>query len=498
SITDPINKREAIADGCISENNTIQQNSPWFCEYTKRATGFIKIGDLASNRYIDESDSGSGSTEGGGESSGGEDGDENDGVESSANNENKNSGSIGSCRKPNCSGEGQTYSETIGRCVCQPGWTLSSEDSKCYKQCSALSGEGYIEHLGVNNTDINAYEDIPITNHSTNITLECINNYTSNDINNNLPAIYCDEGEWKWRNNSPKCHFSGSKIFEHTGSVQEFVLNFPVGTELTFAVWGGQGGSGSVASDKEGGHNGGKGGFSKGIYTVTDSNINSTLYVYVGGVGSVSKAYSASYTLFHGGGWNGGGDGGVQANHVISGGGGGGASDIRVSKTDTLTGKSNDPRLIVAGGGGGKSCGNGGDGGVGGGGNGGGQNGGDGAETAEGRGGHGGLINKGGGGSIYDIDPKKYGSGGLGLGGGATRKAGDTPYTYNRCPGGGGGGWYGGGGGGGEHSGDGEAGGGGGSGYCNGAQLGSCSGASGQNEGNGIVKICWGSDNSCN
>ena len=109
--------------------------------------------------------------------------------------------------------------------------------------------------------------------------------------------------------------------------------------------WGARGGSGltnnSVANSQ------GKGGYSKGVISITTSQ---TFYVYVGDVGTNGKK---STTVD--GGWNGGGQGCPDGQDDEAAGGGGGATDIRV-----VDGSWNDvaslcSRIMVAGGGGGGS-----------------------------------------------------------------------------------------------------------------------------------------------
>lgn len=111
--------------------------------------------------------------------------------------------------------------------------------------------------------------------------------------------------------------------FIYTGAVQTYKI--PYDGYYIVECWGAQGGN-----------NGGLGGYSKGTIKLTKDQ---TIYVYVGGQGSV------------GGGWNGGGNGGYLASIYRQGYGGGGASDVR--KSALLA-----DRLIVAAGGGGTGGGN--------------------------------------------------------------------------------------------------------------------------------------------
>lgn len=126
-------------------------------------------------------------------------------------------------------------------------------------------------------------------------------------------------------------------------------ITLPKGT-YKLECWGAQGGSSSY-------HNttGGKGGYSTGVYTITN---NTTLYLYTGGMGN-----TGSVSVY--GGYNGGG--GVTSDYNYGGtdnhlGTGGGASDISLvggeCSLDSYyryirTTDSYNNRIIVAGGGGG-------------------------------------------------------------------------------------------------------------------------------------------------
>lgn len=142
--------------------------------------------------------------------------------------------------------------------------------------------------------------------------------------------------------------------FSYTGTVQTKTLK--AGTYM-LEVWGAQGGSSTYH-----GLPGGKGGYSKGILTISEQT---TVYIYVGGQGN-----TGSYNVK--GGWNGGGgvtnsyNSGGDGNHL---GTGGGASDISLIGGEcTLDGynryvrsaDSYNGRIIVAGGGGGSESGQGG------------------------------------------------------------------------------------------------------------------------------------------
>lgn len=121
--------------------------------------------------------------------------------------------------------------------------------------------------------------------------------------------------------------------FDYTGAVQSITL--PKGT-YKLECWGAQGGYSSSNSGIEVGM-GGKGGYSVGTITL---NQKTPIYIYAGGVGSISGNGKAD------GGFPNGGS--SWASYTSEGaGGGGGSSDIRIG-TNSLH-----ARVIVAGGGGG-------------------------------------------------------------------------------------------------------------------------------------------------
>lgn len=189
--------------------------------------------------------------------------------------------------------------------------------------------------------------------------------------------------------------------FSYTGAVQTTTL---AKGKYTIECWGAQGGY----------TGGGNGGYSVGTIELT---AETTLYIYVGGQGSIGKLSA--------GGFNGGGASGYHASY---GGSGGGASDVRIG-TDSLY-----ARVIVAGGGGGgftSSY----TGGVGGG-----------TSGSAGKGyttttaGKGGTQTAGGAAGYYSTSLTGT-AGTFGVGGNAATNS----SSYNRATGGGGG-WYGGGG----------------------------------------------------
>lgn len=121
--------------------------------------------------------------------------------------------------------------------------------------------------------------------------------------------------------------------FDYTGAVQSVTL--PKGT-YKLECWGAQGGYSSFNSGIDVGM-GGKGGYSVGTITLDKKT---PIYIYAGGVGSISGNGKADGGFPNGGSsWASGTSEGA--------GGGGGSSDIRIG-TDSLY-----ARVIVAGGGGG-------------------------------------------------------------------------------------------------------------------------------------------------
>ena len=243
--------------------------------------------------------------------------------------------------------------------------------------------------------------------------------------------------------------------FGFTGSAQSIMLS---GGPHLVEVWGADGGDNMAALT------GGKGGYSKGSFTVSTPG---TYHVYVGGKGITGLGGSASAA----GGFNGGGTAGAYTGSGYGMGSGGGASHVATAPGDLNTLAGNQAAvLIVAGGGGGSGSNHGGTTQLDLGGNAGGLVGGNGLTGTYG--GTGGTQVGGGTGTIQN---GSFGQGGNNSG--------------SNTGGGGGGGWYGGGAAQWEGSG-------GGSGYIGGVSNGSTI-ATGQpsfvtnpdNTGNGFVKI---------
>lgn len=115
--------------------------------------------------------------------------------------------------------------------------------------------------------------------------------------------------------------------FAYTGTAQ--AISLPRGKYI-IECWGAQGGYRS-SSDY-----GGKGGYSVGTLTLTQST---DLYIYVGGAGNSSTTTLSNNSGIYEGGFNGGG-------HRYNYKGGGGATDVRIGKDSLYA------RIIVAGGGG--------------------------------------------------------------------------------------------------------------------------------------------------
>lgn len=189
--------------------------------------------------------------------------------------------------------------------------------------------------------------------------------------------------------------YSGD-IFNFPYSANSYYISLPVG-KYKLECWGAEGGGSRLSGNSYSGL-GGKGGYSVGELTTTNSTTK--FYICVGGKGQSSTSGEAK------GGTNGGGSAWASSDSE-PGNGGGGASDVRVAQNDI------NYRIIVAGGGGG---------------------GGEDAGDAYGHGG--GTSGVSGSGSPSNGTQTSAGTNGI-FGAGAT--------TYRADGGGGGGGWYGGG-----------------------------------------------------
>jgi hypothetical protein len=240
----------------------------------------------------------------------------------------------------------------------------------------------------------------------------------------------------------PAAAATGSATYTYTGGPQYFTV--PANThEVLIEAWGAQGGG-----------NGGRGGYVRGLLPVTPGE---GLQVNVGGQGVTGG----------GGGWNGGGNRGGGTWTPPS--GGGGASDVR---------QGGPSRMIVAGGGGGNAHSEGGEGGY----PEGTKAGDNGMNSTEqgGEGGYGGTQSAGGWGG-YGF----CGSGWAGFAG----QGGNGGYSSGFAGGGGGGGYYGGGGGG-SGCNWGGTGGGGGSSFAS-VLVTAVVYDTGTRSGNGMIRIAW-------
>ena len=229
--------------------------------------------------------------------------------------------------------------------------------------------------------------------------------------------------------------------YGYTGGVQSF--STPCNGTYKLEVWGAQGGS-----TVQGGI-GGYGGYSNGTIVL---NNNSTIYVVVGGIGSIAKTGNDYTISYANGGYNGGG--GAIGSGGYNAASGGGATHIG-TRNGTLAQYGNTTGLyIVAGGGGGARLN---------------ASGGAGGGLYGGAGGTGNAANSGGGGT------QSYAGslGGFGYAGGMS-------YNADKGGSGGGGGLYGG-------AGGWDLSGGGGSGYIGGVSGGSMQ--NGVRTGNGYARI---------
>ena len=150
----------------------------------------------------------------------------------------------------------------------------------------------------------------------------------------------CNNGNWT---SSGSCiKKSGSITYNYTGGVQSFKPsdhNLVNGDVIILEVWGAQGYDYFRGTSKKGG----KGGYSKGKYTIKDTS--KTLYIVIGREGSITK-----------GGYNGGGfrkKTSFLSDEILEAASGGGATHIS-TESGTLDNESVwNNVIIVAGGGGG-------------------------------------------------------------------------------------------------------------------------------------------------
>ena len=140
------------------------------------------------------------------------------------------------------------------------------------------------------------------------------------------------------------------RLYSYMGSSQTYTPIL-IDKKYQMECWGAQGGNGLTNGSASNPSTGGKGGYSKGIRTLTSNNIRDypSLYIYVGQMGSTGSISSTPVN----GGWNGGGKGYWDGGDDEAAGGGGGATDIRLTNGSWNNVPSLCSRIMVAGGGGG-------------------------------------------------------------------------------------------------------------------------------------------------
>ena len=216
------------------------------------------------------------------------------------------------------------------------------------RQCLLGNGDMYssLAYMNENSYIINEGDEINVTVKNRNKTIASIfySLFTANVGDEEIAKIYVDYGGVV-RNSgtstfTEKAGIVDSKegrLFKYQGRPEEVTL---APGKYTLECWGAAGGGRDNDPNSNAGGKAGKGAYSKEELTVIKET---TLYVYVGGKGTM---YSDNNK--NNGGYNGGGN-------SYKGYGGGGATDIRLLKGETDDVNSLFSRIIVASGGGGAS-----------------------------------------------------------------------------------------------------------------------------------------------
>ena len=212
------------------------------------------------------------------------------------------------------------------------------------RQCMLGNGDMYnsLVYMNENSYVMNEGDKINITVKNKNKTIASIfyNLFTANVGNEEIAKIYVDyggtiknNGETILTEETGVVTSELGRLFKYRGAAEEVTLS---PGKYKIECWGAAGGYSDAANITEVG---------KGAYTAATFNITkeTTLYVYVGGKGSL---YSETNQL--NGGYNGGGS-------SYNGYGGGGATDVRLLKGEAEDVSSMLTRIIVAAGGGGNS-----------------------------------------------------------------------------------------------------------------------------------------------
>lgn len=212
------------------------------------------------------------------------------------------------------------------------------------RQCMLGNGKMYssLAYMDENSYVMNEGDQINVTVKNKNRTIASVfyNMLTANVGNEEIAKVYVDyggtiknDGETTLTEPTRLVNSKIGRLFRYTGDAQEVILE---PGKYKIECWGAAGGYPEDA-DKE---KVGKGAYASAVFDIKEET---TLYVYVGGQGTLySETNEAN------GGYNGGG-------HAYNAYGGGGATDVRLLKADSQDSASLLTRIIVAAGGGGNS-----------------------------------------------------------------------------------------------------------------------------------------------
>lgn len=211
-----------------------------------------------------------------------------------------------------------------------------------FRQCLRGNADMYnsLAYMNQNSYIMNEGDQINVKVRNKNRTIASIfySMLTANVGNEEVAKVYVEyggtiknDGISNVSNELGSVNDETGRLFKYTGKVQEITLE--PGT-YSLECWGAAGGHKTLSGDG-----------SRGAYVATKAEFGEeiTLYIYVGGKGSLYSEFNQNN-----GGYNGGGN-------SYNGYGGGGASDIRLLKGDSQDIPSLLSRIIVAGGGGGAS-----------------------------------------------------------------------------------------------------------------------------------------------